>query len=286
MIVWDTPADTSYIFRLTPHSWSSDSAIRSTFAGIVRQPGEPNAARITGVALNVARDAATQQWIGSGGIENPVPPRRFDAGKSNWFDLWETPTASFISITLNRQLPQPIPERFPPLVSRVGAWSVSRLLDELTRNTGAARDSVLARELLTRDPTNDEFLDLLESRRRYENGVVLAELVAAHQVARFEAAIRQYLRHDFLGYYPVTSAFRIVDRSGVDFTDVAMEVLRENSRAEGAFWYAAVHGSPTDYRALKDLPRLSVVFQTSRDIQLREMRARLRLDEEGTPLPH
>jgi len=252
---------------------------------MLRPPGDPNDSWVRGVSLNVARDAITQRWIGSGGVEQARPPRQYDPGPYNWFDLWETATASYISITLNRQLLQPIGERFPPLASRVRSWSKQRLIDELSHNNGA-RDFVLAAELLKRDITNDELLNLLESRLRDGNDAVLSEVVAAHQVSHFEAAIRLYLRHDFLGYGRSTSGFRTMSDVDLDFTDVAMEVLRENWHAEGAFRYAASHGSPADCRELKDLPPLPPVFQPFRDAALRNMRSRLRLDEDGNPIPH
>lgn len=75
LIVWDTPTDTSFIFRLPRASWSGDPSIRSSFERLLLSPrldGEtPPAA---GVTLNVARDPSTQKWIGAGGCSLTTRP--------------------------------------------------------------------------------------------------------------------------------------------------------------------------------------------------------------------
>jgi hypothetical protein len=289
LIVWDTPEDISFILKLPPHSWSSDSSIRSSFETVWRAPGAENS--LLGVSLNVARDPLTQRWIGTGGIQTKSAPRQFGFDYwANWIDFWETATASYLSVGINRQFSQLIPERFPPLESRVGTWSKQRLLQELAHQTGARRDSVLAQELMKRDVSNDELLVLLESRRRRENGAVLKAVAESGEMARFKAAVGEYLLNDFSGYLTksmTASGWRSVHDSDVNFTDVALEVLRENAFAGGAFTYVATHGTtPDDYRVLKDLPRRGGALQAYRDVELQKMRGRLRLDPDGNPLPH
>jgi hypothetical protein len=256
LIVWDTPENTSFIFKLPAHSWSSESAIRSTFEKLALP-------RTNGVTLNVARDAQTQQWIGAGGLLIKYPPYQFDLGAMNSIDLWETTGASYLCVTFSawttRGPPNMLwfPERFPPLETRVGRWTKKRLLDELspagaaTRArslwSGIERDRVLARELVRRELTEDEFLALLESRSRgrEDNGMVLEAVVRADQVRRFANEIRRYLQSDswpdtILGNHP----FDIVGRAkDVDFTDIAIEVLRRNAGAAAARRYAIAHGA-------------------------------------------
>lgn len=296
LIVWDTPRDTSFIFRLSRRSWASDAAIRSTFEGLLlpaRPDGRTPPAK--GVTLNIARDPRTGLTIGAGGLLIDYFPRQFDVGLLNWMDLWDTTAASYISVSFSLYATpgfppnmRSIPERFPPLESRARQWSKKRLLDELGPGRTAERDRVLARELTKRDLSADELLALFRRREHAENGELLRALVDAHQTARFADAIRQYL-HEVRGgdgKSPTPHPFEIVDRTGeVDFTGVALAVLSQEPRADAAFRYAAAHGTtPEDYRRLKKVPRLEGGRQSWRDYTLQIMRKRLGLDEAGNPL--
>jgi hypothetical protein len=269
LIVWDTPESTSFIFKLPGQSWSSDSAIQATFETLLPVPGaggKPTRAR--GVTLNITRDAQTHQWFGTGGLLIGYAPTQRDLGFMNWIDLWETAASSYLCASFNLYATpgypfsmRSIPERFPPLESRVTNWSKKRILDELSRepelkdrarNTEFAwerddrRDRVLARELLKRDPTDEEMLAALR-RRTLDNGAVLRAILDAKQVRRYSNAIREYLPQDVLpwGLGLRASGFEIVcPVTDVDFTDVALEVLREHPRAWGARRYAVAHGAP------------------------------------------
>jgi hypothetical protein len=111
-------------------------------------------------------------------------------------------------------------------------------------------------------------------------------VVEAHQVHRLSGAIRTYLQGDRWGdnskIPPKPHPFYIVARSEeVNFTDVALDVLRQEVRADGAFQYVASRGTTAaDYRALMELPRRD----SFRDEALRTMRERLGLSEDGHPL--
>jgi hypothetical protein len=251
VIIWDTPEDISFILKLPPHRWSNDSSIRSTFDTVWRPPSAEST--VLAVSLNVAMDPLTHRWIGTGGIQTKSGPRQFALGHwANWIDFWETATASYLSLGIDRQFLQLIPERFPPLESRVGMWSKQRLLQELARQTGARRDSVLARELMKRDVSNDELLVLLESRRRRETGAVLKAVAESGEMTRFKVAVGEYLLKDSSGYLTksmAASGWRPVNDSDVNFTNVALEMLRENAFAGGAFTYVATHGTNTILKA-------------------------------------
>jgi hypothetical protein len=201
LIVWDTPQNTSFLFRLPPHSWSSDSAVRSTFEKLLLPPTpDGRTPPPKGVTLSISRDPLTHRWIGAGGLLINYGPHQVDMGYLNWFDFWETPTASYISVAF-KYLPGPypsdvrvIPERFPSLRSRVTEWTKKRLLDELAPGGLAERDRVLAEELVKRDLTEDELLALLQSRWHKENGALLRAVEESQQVPRFSNAIRRYLQ--------------------------------------------------------------------------------------------
>jgi hypothetical protein len=263
LIVWDTPEDTSFIFKLPAHSWSSDAAIRGTFEKLLPAPDNkrwPHPA--SGVVLNVAKDVQTRQWIGAGGLRILLPPRDFDIGSGNSVDLWETTTANYLCVTFSPFItfgyPWKLrwtPERFPPLETRVGGWTKKRLLDELVPAGDAPRvhspwqnmdrDRILARELIKRDLTGDQFLAILESRGRSDNGAVLQAVVDSDQVQRFADAIRKNLASDCWpdtkeGQHPFDILLRV---KGIDFTDVALEVLRQHSNAAAARRYAIAHGA-------------------------------------------
>jgi hypothetical protein len=254
LIVWDTP-----------ESWSSDSAIRAKFEALLPTPGT-DGSRPKGATLNIARDAQTQRWIGTGGLLIAYPPRQFDLGQMNWIDLWETAGSSYLSATFSMyatgQYPHNmrlIPERFPPLESRVTQWSKKRILDELSREPEPPghpratvftwerddmRDRVLARELLKRVPTDEELLAALR-RRTIDNGAVLQAVVDAKQVVRYSNVIREYLPTDWrmdrmLGAHAFDIVRKVPD---VDFTDVALAVLRQNSGEAAARRYAVAHGA-------------------------------------------
>lgn len=297
LIVWDTPRDTSFIFQLPRRSWSSDSAIRSAFERLLlpaRLDGRTPPAK--GLTLNLARDPRTQLSIGAGGLLVDYGPRQFDVGLLNWLDLWDTTTASYLSVSFSLYATPGFPsnmrsiaERFPPLQSRVGQWSKKRLLDELGRGGTVERDRVVARELTKRDLTEDELLTVLQSRGQAENGELLRALVEAHQVLRFSGAIRKCLEEDRRGSGKSSTPhhpFEIVGRTDeVDFTDVALKVLSQEPHADAAFSYAAAHGSTSaDYCALKKVPRLENGRQAGRDYALQRMRKRLSFDEDGNPM--
>jgi hypothetical protein len=296
LIVWDTPQDTSFIFRLPRRSWSNDAAIRSTFERLLlpaRSDGRTPPAK--GVTLNIARDPYTQQWIGAGGLLVTYFPRQFEVGYMNWLDLWETTSASYLSATFSLYATSYYPsnmrliaERFPPLASRVRRWSKQRIIGELDRNVSLARDRVLAQELVKRDLTEDELLALLRSRWNMENGVLFWTIVETHQALRFSAVIRKYLLVDRWadgGWSTIPHPFNIVSRAeDVNFTDVALAVLRQEVRADSAFAYAADHGSLADYRALRELPSLENEYSHAREKGLQRMRTRLGLDEHGNPM--
>ncbi len=298
LTVWDTPENTYYIFRLPPGSWSSSTAIRSTFEKLLL-PSIPDGKkpRATGVVLEIARNPLTGRWAGSGGLQIDYPPTQFDFGLMNWLDLWETPAASYVSAAFNKhdfafRFPENmrwIAERFPPLESRVGQWGKKRILDELSPGGVAERDRdrVLARELVKRDLTGEELLAVLESRRGHEYGDVLEAVVEAGLAPRLAEAIRKYIR-EYPGGYPrgIGEPFGIVSRAeGVNFTDAALDVLRQHPGAYAAFRYAAAQGTtPADYRTLKELP-CPDDYVPARLLALADMRKRLRLDEDGNPLP-
>ena len=268
LIVWDTPESTSFIFKLPRQSWSSDSAIRATFEALLPVPGaDVWPSRPKGVTLNIARDAQTGQLIAEGGLLIGYPPYQFDVGPMNWLDLWETESSSYLSATFSmwatKEYPhslRSIPERFPPLESRVAQWSKKRILDELSREPEPKvhwiaarfawerddlRDRVLARELLKRDPTDEEMLAALR-RRTADNGAVLQAVVDAKRVGRYSYAIREYLRLDVwpVGMGIGAHGFDIVRPvADVDFTDVALDVVREHPRADAARRYAVAHGA-------------------------------------------
>jgi hypothetical protein len=306
LIVWDSPDSMSFVFKLPPHRWSSDAAIRSTFEKLALP-------RTNGVTLNVASDAQTKRRIGAGELLIPRPPYQFDTGPLNWVDLWETADASYLCVTFsNFGIDKPfamrwIPERFPPLEKRVRQWTKQQILDELNClepvNSDSThpqnslgqwdrkdqRDRVLARELMTRDPAEDDLHDLLLKRRPHENGELLQAVVDAGKVALFQNAVRDYLRGDHGEGNVMTlwrPAFEIVNRArDANFTDAALDVLRREAPAEGAFAYAAQHGeTPADYLALRQLPPLLDGFMPNRNRVLADMRVRLGLDEEGNPI--
>lgn len=293
--VWDTPENTSFIFRLPVHSWSSDASIRSTFERLLL-PGRSNQPwSVTSVSLNLARDAFTNEWIGAGGLRVSYPPRQFDVGYMNWLDFWQTTEASYLSVGFS-QFATPgypsslrrIAERFPPLQVRVSQWSKKQILDGLGSGGGEERDLVLAQELVKRDLTEDELSALLLRRMQWENGALLQAVVEGNQVAHFSGTIRKYLEGDrgTYGKEPGPRAFAIVGRArDVNFTDVALAVLRQDVRSESAFQYAAAHGAThADYRALKALPPTEDAYMAGRDQALQRMRRRLGLDDAGNPI--
>jgi hypothetical protein len=260
LILWDTPHTASFIFRLPVRSWSNDSAISAAFEKLL-SPAKTRGQLPPsyGVSLNVASDPYTHRWIGAGGLLIRYFPRQFDMGYLNWIDLWETATASYLSVTFRMDLDEHpastsrlIAERFPPLEARIGQWSKLRILDELGSVGSMPRDRVLARELVRRDLTGDELLAALRKREFKENGELLHAVVDARLAPHFVGAIREYLLanpwSNDRSLHP--DPFNIVGQAeGVDFTDVALEVIRQGARSDGAFRYAVAHGGiPPDMR--------------------------------------
>jgi hypothetical protein len=178
-----------------------------------------------------------------------------------------------------------IGERFPPLESRVRQWSKKRILDELSPGgfDSSGRDRVLAKELLKRDLTEDELLAALGRRERDDSGTLLFAVVEAHQVSRFSPAIREYLERGHFSQGKTNNPFDIVGRTDeVNFTDVALSVLRADYRANAAFRYVAAHGTTlAEYEALAELPLVDAGY--GREWDLSKMRQRLGLVENSNP---
>lgn len=300
LIVWDTPVNRSYIFKLPAHSWSSEPEIRATLEKLALP-------RTNGATLNLARDAVTKQWFGTGSLLITRPPFQFDVGSLNWIDLWETTGASYLCVSFSGFVAYGppnmrwIPERFPPLETRVPQWTKQKMIDELSLisdsdtaiprqlvqwNRQEARDRALARELMRREVGEGELRTLLEVRRSgsRENGEVLQAVVDSGRTAQFSNAIRDYLRGDPGEGNTMQlerPAFEIVTRTkDANFTDAALEVLRRKANASGAFTYVIEHGeTPDDYRFLAGLSR-----RYPEEAALRRMRSRLKLDANGDPL--
>lgn len=297
MIAWDTPNQTSFIFRLPPGRWSSGVQIQSTFEQLLLPPAtDGHTPPATGVTVNIARDPRDGRWIGAGGFLIKYAPRQFDFGSLNWFDLWQSADGSYLAAGFHefQTFASPrnmrgIAERFPPLEARVGSWSKGRILEELGHGGvfEALRDSILARELLKRAVTNEELLAVLERRRPDESGALLNVIVQERHVKRFEGAIHEYLRDDS-GCGKCNEAFNIVRRSDeVDFTDVALDVVRREHDSvspitAAPFVYVTDHGTAADYKALLDLPSSQRV---AHKFYLEMMRQRLGLAEESNPKP-
>lgn len=293
LIVWDTPNQTSLIFRLPRGSWSSDAQIRSSFERLLLPPAaDGRTPPAKGVTVNVAKDFYTGRWIGAGGFLINYGPRQFDVGPLNWFDLWQSADGSYIAAGFS-QFATPgfpwnmrsIPERFPPLESRVGNWPKQRILDELGHGGFAAdsRDRILAKELMRREVTDQELLEVLKRRQPDVSGALLDVIVREHQVAHFAGAIREYLQGD-RGCGKCNEAFAIVSRSDeVNFTNVALKVLRRGHVAFAPFAYVSDHGTTAaDYNALLEL---GPSYPFGHEYLLEKMRQRLGLAEDGTPKP-
>jgi len=271
LIVWDTPEVTSCIVHLprgsTMSPWTSRAIRRRT----------------SGSALAGFRSAAGFPGSSTGGAEN-------------WFDLCETPTASYLCVSHNMGWPASahfgtrlIPERFPPLESRVGQWSRKRLLDDLSHPGIPARDLILARELAKRELTEEELLALFDSRLHLENGALLQALVEADEAGRYAGAIRKYLltyrAFGGKGHTPDPGPFQFLSRAkDANFDSDTLHRLGEARAAYDAFLKAAAHGTtPGDYRAMKERPCPADSLAPACGRALQEMRQRLALDEDGNP---
>ena len=293
LIVWGTPNQTYFIFRLPRGSWSSDAQIRSSFERLLLPPtADGRTPPAKGVTVNIAKDSYTGRWIGAGGFLIAYPPRQFEVGLLNWFDLWQTAEGSYLAAGFS-QFAAPglspnlrsIPERFPPLESRVGNWTKEHILDELGHGGifVDSRDRILAKELMRRDVTDEELLEVLRRRRPDASGVLLFVIVEEHQVAHFEGAIHEYLEGD-RGCGMCNEVFDILSRSGeANFTSVALEVLRRGRVNLAPYAYVSDHGTTAaDYNALLEL-RPSYPFNP--EYWLKKMRQRLGLAEDGSPKP-
>jgi hypothetical protein len=76
LIVWGTPNQTYFIFRLPRGSWSSDAQIRSSFERLLLPPtADGRTPPAKGVTVNIAKDSYTGRWIGAGGFLIAYPPR-------------------------------------------------------------------------------------------------------------------------------------------------------------------------------------------------------------------
>jgi hypothetical protein len=134
-------------------------------------------------------------------------------------------------------------------------------------------------------------LAVFESRSVAENGALLQAIVDAGRAGRYAGAIRKYLATfrrvgAVKRLYPFPDPFKIVSEArDVDFTDAALDKLRQDPDDYGALLYAATHGAtPADYRALKERPCLDDALAPACGRALREMRKRLGLDADGNPL--
>ncbi len=92
-----------------------------------------------------------------------------------------------------------IPERFPPLETRVGQWSTSRLMAEAGRyppfNVDGRRDDIIIGELLRRNDFGPDQLEpVLRKIACLNEGAVLDGARAADRSEEFAAAIQAYFK--------------------------------------------------------------------------------------------
>jgi hypothetical protein len=287
--IWDTPQDTAFIFTLPRHCWSSGDSLKATLNRLFRPSTDAPIFVLTKVMVSTATDPLTHQQIGTGGLLYAGAPRQFDPGPLNWLDFWETASASYLSATFVKfsLSIKHVPERFPSLAARAATWTKEHILEVLNSGTIPARDGILTRELLKRDVTDDEMLALFRRPRPADNLRVMDAVIDMRQTKRFENAIRRYLsglQRDYglskrMGLdAQVFALLRPVP--DVDFTQEALSLALRDSGAGYAFGYAAARARSADaYRQLKSIAPF-------REFELKSMRTRLGLDEDGNPIPH
>jgi hypothetical protein len=97
----------------------------------------------------------------------------------------------------NTAEPMHIPERFPPLETRIGHWSTSRLMAEAGRyapfDYDSRRDDIIVGELLTRsDFRPDQLEPVLRKIRCLNKRAVIDGAARAQRSEEFAAAIEVY----------------------------------------------------------------------------------------------
>ncbi len=174
-----------------------------------------------------------------------------------------------------------VPERFPPLEERVGAWTKEKLVAELDNgNSGSAanRDEILLTELLARGLSPDEFRQIFAAPGPFRVEHVMKTVIETKRVPQYAGALRDVLLAQTSGPPGSDETVRVILRSlqrspDVDFCDVVSQFLARGAFAPSTFHYMAERGHTKDhYDAVERAalsPRVSEAERASALAQIR-----------------
>jgi hypothetical protein len=190
-----------------------------------------------------------------------------------------------------------VPERFPPLRSRLSATSREGLLSEIGKGYGGGsapyprgRDAVVISEILSRGLVSESEIYEVLFHRISRGDVASAEIVnqrigvlLGNVEARQELPVYAPLIASALGVGPdlgwmgdavIGHLFAAVERNNLDFTEHALDLLKRERFATGALNYLSRHADANIVGVMAQMP-LSPATAKARDMTLNSIKARL-----------
>jgi hypothetical protein len=199
--VFDWPGDSVLLIPYQPAAVSSADNVRSFINRVVRWEGFQ-----AGLDVSLVFDPATKSLSGYG-LSTSAIRRRFDflsflIGNQNYL-VWRCDKTYFQNVFSPET--NYLPERFPPLAERLRTHSTAELLSmlpgagEAPYSPSSRRNDVIARELLQRGISTDEFTRMLlpvrasnnRIRRRAES--IARAIVNSPKTSAFEVSARSVL---------------------------------------------------------------------------------------------
>jgi hypothetical protein len=265
MTLWDDPSSTSLLIRLPAVKLQNPDSLKALMQGLIRW----DRSRLGPLYLFLSRTHYPGRDFLRGGATNTFP-RQFvfptdltiagdTESTGTWFSV--TLSADATSVEFLDHM-KGIPERFPPLESRIPRWSTARLLVAMKEPDpwpDMPRISILLHEAVSRDDLSmADFRDLVDrcvaaycSKGERVPGAII-EAVGTPSGSRFLPAIIDYFREE-------TSWESIVRELR------ANEFMRALNRSGNPGYCTVVMGFLADHLAVVESRKYADRFCTSKE---------------------
>ncbi|HLJ48469.1 MAG TPA: hypothetical protein VKU01_20785 [Bryobacteraceae bacterium] len=284
--LWDTPFYTTIILELDPHTIDGDSILQyceHLFAWDKFQVFSP----VKSVKLQRVRSG------GNRSVTSIIEHRNTATGSYDvWLAALTDSIASHLAVAISKAIvydkyppdADRVPERFPPLRSRLKNFSRAALFTELGKGYDgsiasypARRDAILLDELAARGPIADDevkrIVFLNPEKNDYGNAQVVNErmnnlvqaLTKSGQFARYAPTLTRILfqapqQSLILAEHHVVGAMH---SEHIDFSSDAINLLEQGRFVADALWY--LRSDASDARVLRRLEQIAVEPQFQQD---------------------
>jgi hypothetical protein len=299
--VLDEPEYNTFVLECEPVPTSSGDSVKSLIGTFIK-PDEESFVRLARFEVGFSHIAKRLVAGGYGSISPPYP----NGGEIHVFVV-RSPGVVLLMLQAGKRLfryPEEaayVPERFPPLSSRISVWSQAKLISEVGKMTAqpspiryfSNRDEILIQEIVNRGITDQQIETLMSPPAEYDEaygrrvtavmkGVIESKQLERHRLAIENATLKiGAVRRDD-NRYALESIFRALrDQVQEDYTDLALSCLKICQLQFGPMLYLEGRASTqAAIRAIEqaDLPASQEGLRMS---VLKEARKRIAANEKG-----